>query len=132
MAFLTDRRREFLEGDYDLEDSADRQLKRRTKNDAIDALDELIEVARSPHLDNSEIFDPGHIEQLITALYTGGDFEPFRTFDGDRTEYSEHIAYQLSLHNRLGRLNSEFSNLAHGDPDLETGLVPPGGYDGIE
>lgn len=67
-AFLTDRRREFLSGDYDLDDSKDRQLKRRTVNDAQAALAELIEVAQSPHLDNTEVFDPDELGQLVQAL----------------------------------------------------------------
>lgn len=67
-AFLTDRRREFLTGDYDLDDSADRHLKRRTEKGAILALDELIEVAESPHVDNSEVFEAEKVDRLLTAL----------------------------------------------------------------
>lgn len=67
-AFLTDRRREFLEGDYDLDTSADRHLKRRLENSANLALSELIEVAESPYIDNTEVFDPETVNRLITAL----------------------------------------------------------------
>lgn len=69
-AFLTDRRREVLTGDYDLDDPADRQLKRRTENDATAALSELIEVAESPYIDTTEVFDTEKIAHLITALLT--------------------------------------------------------------
>jgi hypothetical protein len=129
---LTDRRREIISEEYDPSDASNRQLKWRLKKDTETTLKELVEIARSPTIDNSEFFDPGLIEQLITALYTSGDFEPFRTFDGDRTEYSDKIHYQLGLHNRLGRVNREFSNLAHEDPDVHTGLIPPEGYEGID
>lgn len=130
--FLTDERRAVLEGSYDGSVNTERTHKSRIRKKTQLALRELIEVAQSPVIDNSEVFDAGLIEQLITGLYTGGDFEPYRTFDGDRTEYSQHISYQLGLHNRLGRINDEFSDLAHDDPDVHTGLVPPEGYEGID
>jgi hypothetical protein len=68
-AFLTDRRREFLEGDYDLDTSKDRQLKHRIKSDAKAAIEELAEVARSGHIDSTEIFEPDELAELFAAIF---------------------------------------------------------------
>lgn len=67
-AFLTDRRREFLDGDYDLDNPADRQIKHQIKKDAQAAIEELTEVAESPHIDTTEVFDPDDVFFLLRAI----------------------------------------------------------------
>jgi hypothetical protein len=67
-AFLTDNRRDVLNGESDWSDQAISNEKSRIKNRADLALDELIEVAQSPRIDNSEVFDPDTMSQLLSAL----------------------------------------------------------------
>lgn len=130
--FLTDARRAVLRDEFDGAASTEHSHRSRIRTRSRLALKELIEVAQSEEIENADVFDPGDIEALITALYTGDGFVPFRIFDGSRQEYAQHIAYQLDLHARLDRLTREFSTLAHQDPEAGTGLIPPDGYDGLQ
>lgn len=67
-AFLTDARRDILAGKSDWEDSSIAVEKSRIKNRANVALEELIEVADSRHLDHTDALDPDDVFNLLRAL----------------------------------------------------------------
>lgn len=67
-AFLTDSRREVLDGTTDWEQSSVRVEKSRIKKRAQVALDELIEVAESHEIDHTRAFDPDDVFRLLQAL----------------------------------------------------------------
>lgn len=65
---LTERREELLSGEYDPDDSADRMAKSRLKNSAETALDELTQIAKNPHIDQTDIFDPDDVFRFLRAV----------------------------------------------------------------
>ena len=69
MVILTEKRNELLNGNYDMSDSTDRAAKHRLKTSSQSAIDDLIKIAQSPHIDNSEALPPEKIGELIEALY---------------------------------------------------------------
>lgn len=64
-AFLTDERRAVLTGEYDGTESVRRTHQSRIRARARSAIQELTEVAQSPHIDNRDIFDPEEIGTLL-------------------------------------------------------------------
>lgn len=102
-AFLTERRREFLEGDYDLDESKDRNLKYKIKEDARAALKELREVAESPHIDNADVFKTGDLAGLFHGLMTprGTTITPRWNYDGTDSEFLDEYSFQTAIHHRL-------------------------------
>lgn len=120
-AILSDRRREFLNGDYDLNKPRDRQLKYQIKKDTEAVLKELIEIASSPHIDNSKVFEPNDLARLLDALMApeGVTLTPRWNFDGDPGEYRETYRYQLALHGRLDHALDGYGDMLHRD-------YPPG------
>lgn len=70
-AFLTDSRREVLDGTTDLTGQSLHNAKSRIRTRARLALEELIEVATSPAIDNKDVFDPEQIDILIHTLLNG-------------------------------------------------------------
>lgn len=69
--FLTEQRRAVLRNQYDGSDSNARTHKSRIRKKSKLALDELIEVASSPKIDNSDVFDPETVYTLISILLRG-------------------------------------------------------------
>lgn len=69
--FLTDERRAVLRGRYDGSDSNLRTHKSRIRKKARIALDELMEVAGSPAIDNEDVFDTEEVYTLISILLGG-------------------------------------------------------------
>lgn len=67
---LTDRREKLLSGDYNADDSADRMAKSRLNDSATVALNELTQIADSPHVDHTDIFSPEDVHQFLRALLT--------------------------------------------------------------
>jgi len=67
---LTEKREQLLEGDYDSGDATHRNRKSRLKQSSEVTLDELIRVAECPIIDNTDIFEPGDVARLISALLT--------------------------------------------------------------
>lgn len=74
-AFLSDRRRSIVEGetaeDMGIADATYRQHRAAVKRQARLALQELLKVAASPEIDNSDVFDPLAISTLAELLLTG-------------------------------------------------------------
>lgn len=67
---LTDRRKELLSEGYDPSNATERGQKHRLKESTHTAFGELIEIAESPYIDNSEFFDANDVGRLIGALLT--------------------------------------------------------------
>lgn len=74
-AFLSDRRRSIVEGatadDLGIADTTYRQHRAAVKRQSQLALQELLQVAASPEIDNAEVFDPVLISTLLEMLLTG-------------------------------------------------------------
>jgi hypothetical protein len=65
---LTEEREDVLNGEYEGSDAALRNQKSRLRVSSRTALDELAEVVASPHIDQTEIFDPEDVEEFVRAL----------------------------------------------------------------
>ena len=68
--FLTENRRDVLNAESEWSEASVKNEKSRIKNRATLALDELIEVAESPVIDNTDVFDTEKVARLIHALLT--------------------------------------------------------------
>lgn len=74
--FLTDERRAILNGEADhLTDESLRTGKYRIRRRARTALSELVDVAESPEIDNTDIFEPEEIQELLLRLLLVGPQE---------------------------------------------------------
>lgn len=96
---LTDTRREVLKGTYDGAESSKRTQKSRIRTRSRLALDELIEVAESPHIDSADVFDPSKVSQLLYALMLPD--EP--VLPGEEPS-EEHQEYQRELYVEIDRV----------------------------
>jgi hypothetical protein len=71
-AFLTERRREVLEGltaeEMGIHEGTRREHRAALKRQAKAALSELIEVAESDEIDQTDVFDPDEIFRLLATL----------------------------------------------------------------
>jgi hypothetical protein len=101
--FLTDKRRDVLAGESDLEGNSLAVSKSRIRKRARLALTELIEVAESEQIDSSDIFDPTDVHRLLVALTTppmaDGPVDPMNpeeTIDDDWQAYRDRLYVQLS------------------------------------
>lgn len=73
-AFLTDSRRDVLKGNADdLKEQSLRNAKSRIRVRARLALAELIEVAHSEEIDQTEVFEPDEIFRLLNELLSPND-----------------------------------------------------------
>jgi len=122
-AFLTERRREYLDGDYDLSRSKDRHLKHSLKQSTGLALNELIEVAESHHIDNTEVFDPDEVFRLLRALLSPRqeDLEPdeFVHFVGPEKYGSDFVAYADALYVQIDKVMKPYRDSRFPDPETE-------------
>jgi len=92
---LTERRKELLQGDYDSENSADRMALLRLRNSTQTNLEELIQIAQSPHVNNSETLPAEKVGQLLQALYIP-TVEP-KNHEEYRKELLYHIRQIIAL-----------------------------------
>lgn len=69
--FLTEKRREVLNGTYNGEDSTRRYHETMIRARCLVAVEELIEVARSPYIDNWDAFNAETLGTLIDLLVYG-------------------------------------------------------------
>jgi hypothetical protein len=100
--FLTDKRRDVLAGESDLEGNSLAVSKSRIRKRARLALAELIEVAESDQIDSSDIFDPEDMAQLIhAAMAPAGGLTPRWNYDGTEQQYLEEYGYQRALSDRI-------------------------------
>lgn len=98
MAFLTDRRRELLTGEYDGSDSARRNMVTNLRKDSRAALSDLTEVAESDEIDTSEVIDPIALAELVDAVF--GEIEPLAEAD-DPDAHHERYRYQDRVYDQL-------------------------------
>lgn len=74
-AFLSERRRSIIEGEsadeMGIADATYRQHRAAVKRQARLALEELLNVAASPVIDNSDVFEPEQIRALTQTLIRG-------------------------------------------------------------
>lgn len=101
--FLTDTRRALLNDEYGGKDSSRATERSRIKNRASVALEELIEVAESEQIDNTDVFDPSDVHRLLVALTTppmaDGPVDPTnpeQTIDDNWQAYRDRLYVQLS------------------------------------
>lgn len=103
---LTDSRREYLNGEFDGTDTAARKHRSRITNRTEIALEELVEIAESPEIDNTDVFDPDDVFRLLRALLTpdrdrlvddapGGLTTNREMGDQDFNEYADRLYVQL-------------------------------------
>jgi len=67
--FLTDERRAVLHNEYEGKDNTERTHKSRIRARSKKALEELAEVAQSPHIDNKNALPPEKVATLLEAAY---------------------------------------------------------------
>jgi hypothetical protein len=96
---ITKGRAEILEN-YDSKNSTHRTRKYRLQKSTKTVLDELIEIAQSPNIDNTEVFDPNQIDRLISTLVGAYGLWP----DPDHLTDNVNDDYQNDLLARLGRI----------------------------
>lgn len=65
---LTEKRQQFLENEYEGTDSARATMKSRLKSRSKIGFDDLVKVAQSDQIDNSDVFDPDAVASLFAAL----------------------------------------------------------------
>lgn len=65
---LTDKREQLIEDGYDPSNNTERVRKSRLENSAETAFEELIRIAKSPHIDQTKIFDEDQVFRLLRAL----------------------------------------------------------------
>lgn len=99
---LTDQREKMLEEGTEQGDTADKMRMYRLKNSSTTALKELIQIAQSPHVDQTEIFDPETVNRLLIALlspsldhYTTGTIPTIETDEKITDEFQN---YRNSLY----------------------------------
>lgn len=63
--FLTDERRAVLRGEYEGSENVERTHKSRIRERARSALNELQDVADSPHISNHDVFEPKEVGNLL-------------------------------------------------------------------
>lgn len=115
--FLTDSRRDVLNGVDELTDQSRYNAKSRIRQRARMALQELIEVAASPEIDNADVLEPNVLARLLDAAMVpqGTTITPRWNFDGDPAEYRDTYRYQLALHGRLDHALDGYGDLLHRD-----------------
>jgi len=106
--FLTDTRREVLEGTTDLEGNALAVQKSRIRARARMALDELQEVAQSTEIENETVFDSSELRMLLMyVLWDPANISGGGVVGGDPDSDAhvdvadEHQQYQTELYAKL-------------------------------
>jgi hypothetical protein len=109
--FLTESRREVLEGDWSGVESTERSKKSHIRTRARSAVGELIEVARSEEINNADVFEPAEVGTLLYWILNDPsethEVEGLIEGDGDdvESEYRQRVAGEasgpiLSVHQR--------------------------------
>lgn len=113
-AFLTETRRDILNGEYTGQEGTERSHKSKIKARSRTALQELIEVAQSPEIDNSDIFEPDDLARLVDALMVpDGGLTPRWNFEGSPESFRAEYQYQIGLHARLRHSLNGYDDMLH-------------------
>jgi hypothetical protein len=101
--FLTDTRRDVLEGESDLSGGSLANEKSRIRTRARAAVDELIQVAKSEEIENSSVFDPEKVGTLLfwitmdpSEVDHGGLMEPTEEASDEYDQYRQQVAGQVA------------------------------------
>lgn len=114
-AFLTDRRREFLDGEYDLAKAKDRQLKKAIKDSSHAAVQELIEVATSPAIDTRDVFDTDDVFLLLRAILVPDEYTG--TIYPSDSAPDEWLRYHDRMYVQMDKLMHGYRDGRFPDPD---------------
>jgi len=104
---LTDRREQLLAGKYNETDAVDRMALSRFRDSTNTALDELIKVAQSPHVDNTKLFEPEQVAQLIRAVLIPGCKH---IESSGLIQFSEDAALDEILEDSAAEVSEEFTD----------------------
>jgi hypothetical protein len=115
--FLTDERTAVLNGEYTGSENTYRTHKSNIRQRAQTALKELIQVAASPEIENSDVFEPNDLARLIDSLMVpkGQTLTPRWNFEGEPGEYREKYKYQFALQSRLDHTLDGYQEMLHRD-----------------
>lgn len=106
--FLTDERRQVINGNYDGNESTEISHRANIKNKGSLALEELTEIAESPHIDHIDVFDSDDVHQFLRALLTGT--HPDHLEGSGVIEDPEHEKYDDLPENVQADYSTEFEN----------------------
>lgn len=108
MPVLTTKQREVLNGEFEGSDNAERIHRHRIEERSQKALEELIEVAESDEHDNSEVFPPEVIRELLQAIM-GDPYDIEPRWERDSMDY-ETYQYEMLLVEALGSLHTQYGD----------------------
>lgn len=118
--FLTDERRDVLEGNADdLAEQSLRNAKSRIRIRARLALEELTEVAESKELDQTEVFDPDDVFRLLRALKQPMNPEHLEGADETQGGLIGPEDYTHEFRAYSDRLDAQMSKLVLDTPDAD-------------
>ena len=118
-AFLTEKRREVLNGESDLEGQSLANQKYRIRKRAKMALDELGEVARSMEIENRNVWDAEDVAKLVFWItHDSGNVEnatkPDEEWDAAKTYTEEHRRYMRDVHFEITKQLNKIENPEEG------------------
>jgi len=124
-AFLTDERRAVLNGEYDGAANTERTHKSRIRARSRQAIEELIEVAQSPEIDNGDVFDPDDLARLVDALMAPREatITPRWNYGGTPDEFRDEYDYQLALWGRLDHTLRGYGDILHSTDPIEDRFI---------
>ncbi len=114
--FLTDKRTDVLNREYEGSESVRRTHESRIRQRAQTAISELIEVADSPVIDNSDVFEPVDVGRLLAAILNDPSQMPAAgglvVEDAEESEASDNVVTEMpeSLREYRQRVVGEASN----------------------
>jgi hypothetical protein len=108
--FLTDARRDVLNGDFEGADSTLASHKSRIRTRAKIAIQELREVAESPEIRNEDVFEPDEMLYLFGALFAppNNRFEKKRGLQGWEHLEEDYRAYTDRLYVQLDKILHDY------------------------
>jgi hypothetical protein len=109
---MTDAREEVLDGSYTGKETALRNQKSRLRASSRTALEELIQVAESRQIDNTEIFTPEQIYRLLDTLLTGQGGVIGDDIDPEKRAFSP--SYRTELYAAVARAQVQAERRAEG------------------
>lgn len=131
--FLTEHRRDVLNGESDLSGQSLANEKYRIRKRARIALQELIKVAEGGEISNDTVFDSGDLSRLVAAVLSGDEpITPRWNFDGTESEYRDRYGHQMDTCFRLSHavdgyrdtlLERRSPEERYGDPPTDVDLT---------
>lgn len=120
---MTDKRRAVLTDDYDGSDKTEGVHRTNIRARSRTALSELIEVAESPVIDNTKVFDPAEVFRLLRALLTPQqeDLEPDEhvTVVSPEKYGDDFVAYADSVYVQVDKVMKPYRDSRFPDPETD-------------